>query len=87
MRCYRQIVDSATCETRFGEAIMIEYLSPTVLAAVLRASSTPIFSIHLALASLLTPREAPGSAANIANTADRQAASRTTPRLEDTNRV
>ncbi len=66
---------------------MIEYLSPTVLAAVLRVSSTPIFSIHLALASLLTPREASGSAANIANTADRKAASRTTPRPEDTNRV
>jgi hypothetical protein len=32
---------------------MIEYLSPAVLTAVLRVSSTPIFSVHLALASLL----------------------------------
>lgn len=37
---------------------MIKYLSPTVLAAVLRVSSTPVFSIQLALTSLLL-REKP----------------------------
>ncbi|MFM0554209.1 hypothetical protein P0D69_24980 [Paraburkholderia sediminicola] len=66
---------------------MIEYLSPAVLAAVLRVSSTPIFSVHLALASLLTPHEASGSAANTASTADSKAASRATPRQEGTSRV
>ncbi|MGF6569167.1 hypothetical protein SAMN05443245_1903 [Paraburkholderia fungorum] len=36
---------------------MIEYLSPAVLTAVLRVSSTPIFSVRLAMASLLTRRD------------------------------
>ena len=63
---------------------MIEYLSPAVLAAVLRVSSTPIFSIHLALASLLTPREVSGSAAS---TTDSKAVSHAAPRQEGTNRV
>jgi hypothetical protein len=42
---------------------MIEYLSPAVLAAVLRVSSTPIFSVHLAVASLLARREVSGRTA------------------------
>ncbi|MFM0739323.1 hypothetical protein PQQ51_18955 [Paraburkholderia xenovorans] len=37
---------------------MIEFLSPAVLSAVLRASSSPIFSAWLASASRLTPRSA-----------------------------
>ncbi|WP_168794079.1 hypothetical protein [Paraburkholderia aromaticivorans] len=63
---------------------MIEYLSPAVLAAVLRVSSTPVFSIHLALASLLTPREASGSAPS---TTDGKAVSRAPLRQEGTSRV
>jgi hypothetical protein len=39
---------------------MIEYLSPAVLTAVLRVSSTPIYSVRLAMASLLTRRDVLG---------------------------
>ncbi|MFM0054919.1 hypothetical protein PQR64_04795 [Paraburkholderia phytofirmans] len=63
---------------------MIEYFSPAVLAAVLRVSSTPAFSIRLALASLLAPREASGSAPA---TTDGTAVSRATPRQEGASRV
>ncbi|MFM0042882.1 hypothetical protein PQQ99_19890 [Paraburkholderia sediminicola] len=42
---------------------MIEFLSPAVLSAVLRVSSSPIFSMHLAMASMRTLRDVPGSAA------------------------
>jgi hypothetical protein len=49
---------------------MIKYLSPTVLAAVLRVSSTPVFSIQLALTSLLALREVPAATGNTANTAN-----------------
>ncbi|MFT4067725.1 hypothetical protein [Paraburkholderia sp.] len=45
---------------------MIKYLSPQVLAAVLRASSTPVFSIQSALTSLPTPRETRFNAARTA---------------------
>ncbi|MFM0076284.1 hypothetical protein PQQ86_34560 [Paraburkholderia sediminicola] len=40
---------------------MIEFLSPAVLAAVLRVSSSPIFSLHLAMASMRTLRAVPGN--------------------------
>ncbi|MGF6993172.1 hypothetical protein [Paraburkholderia sp. GAS32] len=40
---------------------MIEFLSPAVLAAVLRVSSSPIFSVRLAMASMRTLRAAPGN--------------------------
>ncbi|CAE6742159.1 hypothetical protein R75461_02516 [Paraburkholderia nemoris] len=40
---------------------MIEFLSPAVLAAVLRVSSSPIFSVHLAMASMRTLRAVPGN--------------------------
>ncbi|NPT43834.1 hypothetical protein GNZ12_21480 [Paraburkholderia sp. 1N] len=39
---------------------MIEFLSPAVLSAVLRVSSSPIFSIRLAMASMRTLRDVPG---------------------------
>ncbi|HEX7910625.1 MAG TPA: hypothetical protein VF534_21390 [Paraburkholderia sp.] len=39
---------------------MIEFFSPAVLAAVLRVSSSPIFSVHLAMASMRTLRAVPG---------------------------
>lgn len=39
---------------------MIEFLSPAVLAAVLRVSSTPLFSVRLAMASLLTHSDVSG---------------------------
>jgi hypothetical protein len=42
---------------------MIEYLSPAELTAVLRVSSAPIFSVRLAMASLLIRRDVPGAAA------------------------
>ncbi|MFM0606816.1 hypothetical protein PQR05_20010 [Paraburkholderia sediminicola] len=41
---------------------MIEFLSPAVLSAVLRVSSSPIFSMHLAMASMRTLRDVPGCA-------------------------
>lgn len=44
---------------------MIEYLSPAVLTAVLRVSSTPIFSVRLAMASLLSRREVSGRPARV----------------------
>lgn len=40
---------------------MFEYLSPSVLTAVLRVSSSPIFSLRLADASLMTLRLVAGS--------------------------
>ena len=40
---------------------MIEFLSPAVLAAVLRVSSSPIFSVHLAMASMRTLRAVPSN--------------------------
>ncbi|MFL9984816.1 hypothetical protein PQR46_06230 [Paraburkholderia sediminicola] len=40
---------------------MIEFLSPAVLAAVLRVSSSPIFSVRLAMASMRTLRAVPSS--------------------------
>lgn len=42
---------------------MIEFLSPAVLSAVLRVSSSPIFSMHLAMASMRTLRDVSGSVA------------------------
>ncbi|CAE6720192.1 MULTISPECIES: hypothetical protein [Paraburkholderia] len=39
---------------------MIEFFSPAVLAAVLRVSSSPIYSVHLAMASVRTLRAVPG---------------------------
>jgi hypothetical protein len=57
------MVDSATCVTRFGEVVMIEYLSPAVFAAVLRVSSAPVFSARLATASPLELRDVSGSSA------------------------
>jgi len=42
---------------------MIEYLSPAVLTAVLRVSSSPIFSVRLAMASLLSRRDVSSRAA------------------------
>jgi hypothetical protein len=42
---------------------MIEYLSPAVFAVVLRVSSTPVFSMRLAMASRLKLRDVSGSAA------------------------
>ncbi|SOE98477.1 hypothetical protein SAMN05446635_6450 [Burkholderia sp. OK233] len=41
---------------------MIEFLSPAVLAAVLRVSSSPIFSVRLAMASMRTLRAVPSNA-------------------------
>ncbi|MDR6471525.1 hypothetical protein J2777_005265 [Paraburkholderia graminis] len=41
---------------------MMEFFSPAVLAAILRVSSTPIFSLRLATASLLVRRDVPRSA-------------------------
>jgi hypothetical protein len=41
---------------------MMEFFSPAVLAAILRVSSTPIFSLLLATASLLVRRDVPRSA-------------------------
>ncbi len=40
---------------------MIEFLSPAVLSAVLRVSSSPIFSLRLAMASMRTLRDVSGS--------------------------
>ncbi|MGY6125330.1 hypothetical protein ACW9YV_07500 [Paraburkholderia strydomiana] len=37
---------------------MMEYFSPAVLAAILRVSSSPIFSARLAMVSLLVRRDA-----------------------------
>ena len=36
---------------------MMEYFSPAVLAAILRVSSSPIFSARLAMVSLLVRRD------------------------------
>ncbi|AFT89523.1 hypothetical protein [Paraburkholderia phenoliruptrix] len=41
---------------------MMEFFSPAVVAAILRVSSTPIFSLRLAAASLLVRREMPRGA-------------------------
>jgi hypothetical protein len=41
---------------------MMEFFSPAVLAAILRVSSTPIFSLRLATASLLVRRDVPRAA-------------------------
>ncbi|CAB3796867.1 hypothetical protein [Paraburkholderia caffeinilytica] len=43
---------------------MIEFFSPAVLAAVLRVSSSPIFSVHLAMASTRALRAVPSSRAS-----------------------
>jgi hypothetical protein len=43
---------------------MIEFLSPAVLAAVLRVSSSPIFSVRLAMASMRALRAVPGNTLN-----------------------
>ncbi len=59
---------------------MIEFFSPAVLAAVLRVSSSPIFSVCIAMASHLTQRDAQGGAA--ADSAARPVAAR-----EGTGRV
>ncbi len=40
---------------------MIEFLSPAVLSAVLRVSSSPIFSLRLAMASMRTLCDVSGS--------------------------
>ncbi|MFL6638245.1 MAG: hypothetical protein ACJ8HC_07085 [Paraburkholderia graminis] len=61
-RCYCEIGDCATGVTRFGGRVMMEFFSPAVLAAILRVSSTPIFSLRLATASLLVRRDVPRSA-------------------------
>lgn len=45
---------------------MIEFLSPAVLAAVLRVSSSPIFSARLAMASKRMLRDVPGSTVSTA---------------------
>ncbi|WP_341315985.1 hypothetical protein WN982_31705 [Paraburkholderia sp. IMGN_8] len=45
---------------------MIEFLSPAILAAVLRASSSPIFSARLATASMRTLRDVSGSTVSAA---------------------
>jgi len=37
---------------------MMEYFSPAVVAAILRVSSSPIFSARLAMVSLLVRRDA-----------------------------
>ncbi|MDR6411699.1 hypothetical protein [Paraburkholderia terricola] len=46
---------------------MIEFFSPAVLAAVLRVSSSPIFSVRLATASPLKPRDAQARAVGCAS--------------------
>ncbi|WP_198021455.1 hypothetical protein [Burkholderia sp. WSM2232] len=38
---------------------MMEFFSPAVCSAILRVSSTPIFSVRLATASLFIRRERP----------------------------
>ncbi|CAE6732412.1 hypothetical protein [Paraburkholderia haematera] len=45
---------------------MIEFLSPAILAAVLRVSSSPIFSACLAMASKRSLRDVSGSTVNAA---------------------
>ncbi|MFM0729601.1 hypothetical protein PQQ52_03775 [Paraburkholderia sediminicola] len=45
---------------------MIEFLSPAVLSAVLRVSSSPIFSMHLAMASIRMLRDVSGGTASAA---------------------
>jgi hypothetical protein len=47
---------------------MIEFLSPAILAAVLRVSSSPIFSARLAMASIRTLCDVSGSTVNAART-------------------
>jgi hypothetical protein len=59
---------------------MFEYLSHAVLTAVLRVSSSPIFSLHLANASLVTLRLVKGSLS-------RATALRTARTEEGTNHV
>ncbi|MGF6770341.1 hypothetical protein P3T18_002820 [Paraburkholderia sp. GAS199] len=46
---------------------MIEFISPAVLSAVLRASSSPIFSAWLARASMFAPRETRHAASTAAH--------------------
>ncbi|MFL9866175.1 hypothetical protein PQR67_18520 [Paraburkholderia fungorum] len=45
---------------------MIEFLSPAILEAVLRVSSSPIFSARLAMASKRMLRDVPGNTASTA---------------------
>jgi len=49
---------------------MMEFFSPAVLAAILRVSSTPIFSLRLATASLLVRRDVPRSAVDASDAVD-----------------
>ncbi|WP_198017957.1 hypothetical protein [Burkholderia sp. WSM2230] len=58
---------------------MMEFFSPAVFAAILRVSSTPIFSVRLATASLFVRHERPR---NPTNTVDRASNAR-----EDATRV
>ncbi|MBW0445660.1 hypothetical protein [Paraburkholderia phenoliruptrix] len=46
---------------------MMEFFSPAVCSAILRVSSTPIFSVRLATASLLIRRERPANPISAAN--------------------
>ena len=63
---------------------MIEFLSPAVLAAVLRVSSTPLFSVRLAMASLLKPSDVPGGTQRASQ---RSAAPRAAGTREEKGRV
>jgi hypothetical protein len=65
--------------------IMIEFLSPAILAAVLRVSSSPIFSARLAMASIRTLCDVSGSTVNAAR--GRAVVDHAAGTQEDTRRV